>query len=243
VIATAPTDRPVRRAARPAVWCLLALLASLLTACAASSSTDQIPTGPQPAVTILLRVRSPDGPQVQLLATGVDQPTLDAATSAVARSIFPSGQAAAPVATGATVGASSAVPITFPDDEQTFTVTRAQVDGALGDIKPRSTAVWACTDGRRTVQVANEAPGNVSSDVTSGSCKIVGSSLADDGISWTATVTVGSLQAPSLLPVAVATSVVLVLLTLAIAFLRGRRASKEAARSAGPSEQAEPSVD
>ena len=72
MIATVPADRLSDRATRGAAWCLLALLASLLGACAASSSTDQIPVGPKPAVTVLLRLRSPDGPQVQLLATGVD---------------------------------------------------------------------------------------------------------------------------------------------------------------------------
>jgi hypothetical protein len=244
VIAPAPADRPVDRPTRGAAWCLLALLACLLAACAASSSTDQIPVGPKPAVTVLLRLRSPDGPQVQLLATGVDLPTLNAAATAVARAIFPGGNPGATVGTGnAADGASSGVPITFPDEEQAFTVTSDQVGTALAQIAPRSTAVWACTDGRRTVQVETQAPGAVSSDVSSGSCKIVGSSLADDGVTWTATVTVGALQPPSLLPVAIVTSVVLVLLTLGIAFLRGRAASREAARAAGPSEPAEPSVD
>lgn len=244
MIATAPTDRPVRRHIGPAAWCLLALLAPILAACAASSSTDQTPVGPKPAVTVLLRLRSPDGPQVQLLATGVDQPTLDTATSAVARTVFPGGNPGTPAATGTiSPGASSAVPITFPDEEQTFTVTSAQIATALAEIAPRSTAVWACTDGRRTVEVNTQAPGAVSSDVSSGSCKIVGSSLADSGVTWTATVTVGALQPPSLLPVAVVTSVVLVLLTLGIAFLRGRSASRQAARSTVPSEPPEPSVD
>lgn len=238
MIASPAAHRPVRRAIQPAAWCLLAVVASALAACASSSSTDQIPTGPKPAVTVLLRVRSPDGPQVQLLATGVGQQTLDAATSAIARSIFPGGQPGAPATPDPTVSdaSGSAVPITFPDEEQTFTVTSEQVRTALATIAPRSLAVWVCTDGRRTIQVTTKAPGAVSSDISSGSCKIVGTSLADDGVSWTATVSVGALEPPSLLPVAILTSVVLVLLTLAIALLRGRAASREAARSAGPPE-------
>jgi hypothetical protein len=225
---------------RPLAWCLLALLASALAGCGASSSLDQMPTGPQPAVTVLLRLRSDEGPQVQLLATGVESSTLEQATSAVARSIFPQGQPGAPQAGDTEVegGSSVAVPITIPDDELTFTVTREQMDTALGviDPRPRSLAVWACTDGRRTIQVTTQAPGAVPSDAATGSCKIVGSSIADDRVRWTASVTVGALQPPSLLPVAVATSVVLVLLALGIAFLRGRAASREAARRAVPSE-------
>ena len=242
MIASPATDRRVRHGVRPASWCLLAVIACGLVACATSSSTDQIPRGPKPAVTVLLRLRSPDGPQVELLATGVEQPTLDAATSAVASSIFPGGQSSAPQASPTTVphAAASAVPIVFPDEEQTFEVTSQQIDGALATIDPRSVAVWACTDGRRSILVTTQAPGAVSSDVSSGSCKIVGSSLADDGISWTATVSVGALQPPSLLPVAIATSVVLVLVTLLVALLRGRAASRRAARQA--SRSAEPSV-
>jgi hypothetical protein len=177
---------------------------------------------------------------VQLLATGVQQQVLDAATSAVAGSIFPGGQPGAPQPSATDGGASAAaVSITFPDQEQTFTVTSEQIDVALATIRPRSVAVWACTDDRRSIEVTTQAPGAVSSDVATGSCKIVGSSLANDGVSWKATVTIGALRAPSLLPVAIATSVVLVLLTLGIAVLRGRAASREAARSV---ESSEPSV-
>jgi hypothetical protein len=223
---------------RPAAWLLLAAFAAISVGCATSSSDEQMPTGPKPAVTVLLRLRSSDGPQVQLLATGVDRETLDRAASAVAAAIFPAGQPGAPQTPDTTVegATSAAVPITLSDEELSFTVTSEQMAVAFTSIRPRSLAVWACTDERRTVQVTTEAPGAVSSDVSSGSCKIVGSSLADDGVTWIATVSVGALQPPSLLPVAVATSVVLVLLTLAVAFLRGRAASRTTQRPAAPSE-------
>jgi hypothetical protein len=218
---------------------LLAALCSLV-ACATSSSTDQAPTGPKPSVTVLLRVRSPDGPQVQLIATGVEQPALDAATSDVAASVFPDGEAGAAHATSTTVehATASAVPITVPDQAMTLTITREQIDAALAAIHPapRSVAVWACSDGRRTIQVTTQAAGAVSSDVASGSCKIVGTSLVDDRLGWTSTVVIGELEPPSLLPVAIVTSVVLVLIALGIALLRGRAAAREAAATAAPAE-------
>ncbi len=240
--ATSHPFRHIPRLARVTAWCLLTVLALTLGACAASSSLDQTPTGPR-AVTVLLRLRGPDGPQVELLATDVDQPTLDKATSAVATSVFPSSQPGAPVVPGTTMegATASAVPITLSDSEQTFTVTNQQIDTALATIKPKNFAVWACTDGRRTIQVTTQAPGAISSDVISGSCRIVGSSVANDGVTWTSTVAVGPLEPPSLLPVMIWTSVVLVLVTLAIAFWRGRAASR-ATRAAQPSEPPEASV-
>ena len=242
MIAAPHRSHHASRLARAAAWCLLTVLATALAACAASSSLDQTPTGPR-AVTVLLRLRGPDGPQVELLATDVDQPTLDQAATAVATAVFPSSQPGAPVAPGSTmVGATaSAVPITLSDAEQTFTVTNQQIDSALATIKPKNFAVWACTDGRRTIQVTTQAPGAISSDVISGSCRIVGSSVANDGVTWTSTVAVGPLEPPSLLPVMIWTSVILVLVTLAIAFWRGRAASRET-RAEEPSEPPEASV-
>jgi hypothetical protein len=125
-------------------------------------------------------------------------------------------------------------------------VTRRQIDEALSPLAraPQSVAVWACSDDRRTVLVTTDAPGAVSSDVASGSCKIVGTSLADDGITWSSTVQVGELQPPSLLPVAIVSSVVLVLVALGIAFLRGRAAARAAAPAAdADAAPSEPSVD
>ena len=231
--------KPLSNARRAPVWLLLTVLCAL-TACATSSSTEQQPTGPRPAVTVLLRVRSPDGPQVELLASGVDQASVDAAAAAVAASVFPDAQPGAPQPTDTTVrhGAASAVPLTLPDQAMTVTVTRQQIDSAMSGMAraPKSVAVWVCSDGRRTIQVTTEAPGAVSSDVASGSCKIVGTSLTGDPVSWTATVAIGELEPPSLLPVAIVTSGVLVLIALAIAFLRGRAAGRRAAATAAPSE-------
>jgi hypothetical protein len=219
----------------------LALTLLGLAACATSSSTDQVPTGPAPAVTVLLRVRSDQGSQVQLLATGVDQQTLNQSTTAVANTVFPGAQAGTPqtVATGVEGETSTSAPVALSEDPLTFTVTSDQMDLALQAIVPRSYAVWACTDSRRTVDVTTQAPGAVSSDVSSGSCKIAGSSLKNDGITWSATVALGAVQPPSLLPVAIVTSVVLVLLTLVVAFLRGRAAKRDPDAPAAP---AEPSV-
>jgi hypothetical protein len=236
----------VKRAAtlrRTFVWALLGAICTL-TGCATSSSTDQAPTGPKPAVTVLLRVRSPEGPQVQVIATGAERSVVDAATAAVAASIFPDGSPGAPqpIDTDVKDAVASAAPITVPDQAITLTVSRDQVDTALSaiDPSPKSVAVWVCSDDRRTIQVTTQAPGAVSSDVASGSCKIVGTSLADDGVSWSSTVAIGELQPPSLLPVAIVTSVVLVLIALGIAYLRGRAAAREAAANAA---RVEPPVD
>jgi hypothetical protein len=209
-----------------------------LAACATSSSTDQAPTGPKPAVTVLFRVRSDAGSQVQLLATGVDQSTLNLAAGAVARAVFPDAQPGVPqtVATGIEGETSATVPMVLPSDPLTFSVTSDQMDRALQPIVPRSYAVWTCTDSRRTVEVTAQAPGAVSSDISSGSCKIVGSSVEDDTITWSATVALGAVQPPSLLPVAIATSVVLVLLTLVVAYLRGRAATRDPDVPAAPTE-------
>jgi hypothetical protein len=219
----------------------LAVILLGLAACATSSSTDQAPTGPKPAVTVLLRVRSDQGSQVQLLATGVDQPTLNQAATEIADAVFPGARSgtAQTVATGIAGETSASVPISLSEDALTFSVTSDQMDLALQPIVPRSYAVWACTDSRRTVEVTTQAPGAVSSDASSGSCKIVGSSLKNDGITWTATVALGAVQPPSLLPVAIATSVVLVLLTLAVAYLRSRAAKHD---PNAPSVPSEPSV-
>ena len=230
-------DRPRLRGAP--TWPLLAVLCAA-AACATSSSTDQAPTGPKPTVTVLLRVRSPQGPQVQLVAKGVEQSVLETATSSVATSVFPDAEPGPPQATDTTVqhAVASAAPITLPDAAMSLTITSQQIDAALSAIHPvpTSVAVWACTDDRRPVQVTTQAPGAVSSDATSSGCSIVGTSLEDDGASWTSTIAIGELQPPSLLPVAIVTSVVLVLVALAIAFLRGRAAAREAAAGAAPSE-------
>jgi hypothetical protein len=233
-----PHEARVRRGMRTGGWCLLALVALSLTNCATSSSTDQLPIGGKPSVTVLLRVRSDDGPQVQLLASGVDQATLDLAASAVAAAVFPSGQAGAPQAIGTTTEGltSAAVPITLSDEAMSFSVTSDQMTTALSELRPKALGVWACTDGRRTLEVVNHAPGAVPSDVASGSCKIAGSSVAHDGVTWTATVTLGAVQPPSLLPVAIGTSVVLALIALGIALLRGRAAARDTSRSAAPPE-------
>jgi hypothetical protein len=209
-----------------------------LASCATPSSTDQAPTGPKPALTVLFRVRSDAGSQVQLLATGVDQPTLNLAAGSVARAVFPDAQPGVPqtVATGVPGETSATVPMVLASDPLTFTVTSAQMEVALQPIVPRSYAVWTCTDSRRTVDVTAEAPGAVSSDISSGSCKIVGSSIKNDGITWSATVALGAVQPPSLLPVAIATSAVLVLLTLVVAYLRGRAATRDPDVPAAPTE-------
>jgi protein-S-isoprenylcysteine O-methyltransferase Ste14 len=99
------------------------------------------------------------------------------------------------------------------------------VDEALRVLKPRSSALWACSD-RRTIQVATQAPGAVSSDVVSGVCQVVGSSIAKDGVDWTATLAIGPVTEASLLPVLVGSTIVLLLIAGLTALVWIRRARR-----------------
>ena len=99
------------------------------------------------------------------------------------------------------------------------------MDEALRLLKPRSTALWACSD-RRTIQVAAQAPGAVSSDVVSGVCQAVGSSIAKDGVDWTATVAIGPVTEASLLPVLAGSTILLLIVAGLVALLWIRRARR-----------------
>jgi hypothetical protein len=196
-----------------------------LAACAASSSSDQIPIGPKPSVSVLLRVAADAGTSVQLIGTGTTQAALDVAAGEVAKTVFPGAQPgtpelASPTDDGPTV---ATVPITLPTDAMSFSLDSTSMSSALNLVHPKAVGVWVCTDDRRSLTVDSTAPGAVSSDVVSGQCQVAGSTLAHDNVTWTAKVDVGAVEPPSKLPVLVVAVIVLILIVGAVVVLRMRR--------------------
>src|SRR5262249_40039981 len=151
------------------------------------------------------------------------QASLDIAAGAVASAAFPSAHAGPPqLATPAsdpelTV---ATVPVQLPTDAMTFDLDSSRVAEALGNIHPKAIGVWVCTDDRRSLTVDSTAPGAVSSDVVSGQCQVAGSTLVRDGVTWTATVSVGAVEPPSKLPWLIGAIVLLALVGGAIWLLR-----------------------
>lgn len=203
-----------------------------LAACASSESTGPDLIGPYPSVTALIKADA-DGGQLELLGVRVSAVELRAAATQLAGDLFgPENVGVASPTTadaGATADAllSTSVPVTIPTEGIQLAIDEATVDQALQSLKPRSTAVWACTK-RRSVQVATQAPGAVSSDVATGACQIVGSSIANDGIDWTATLTIGPVTSASLLPALVGGALLLlVIAALAAVWIRRARRRHE----------------
>jgi hypothetical protein len=212
-----------------------------LAGCSASSSSDQIPIGPKPSVSVLLRVAADAGTSVQLVGTGTTQAALDVAAGEVAKTAFPGVQPgppelASPTDDGLTV---ATVPITLPNDAMSFSLDSASMSAALDLVHPKAVGVWVCTDDRRSLTVDSTAPGAVSSDIVSGQCQAAGSTLAHDNVTWTAKVDVGAVEPPSKLPVLIVVVIVLILIAGAVVLLRMRRSARP---DAAPSMPAEPPV-
>jgi hypothetical protein len=209
---------------------VIAVAATALAACSASeSSSEQLPTGPAPSITVLVRVGGDAGTTVQLLGTGTTQQELDAAATAVATAAFPNAQVGAPQAptttdAGLTV---STVPVQLSTGAMTFDLTSDAIATALKPVHPKALGVWVCTDARRSLSVDTTAPGAVSSDVVSGRCQVAGSTLAHDGLTWTATVSVGAVEPPSKLPWLIGAVVVVLLVLGAVWLLRSRKPPEE----------------
>ena len=217
---------------------LIACLALALAGCSASeSSSEQLPIGPAPSITVLLRVGGDGGTSVQLLATGATQEALDVAAGAVAEAAFPTAQVGAPQAptstdSGLTV---STVPVQLPTTAMDFTLDSDSMSAALRPVHPKAVGVWVCTDDRRSLSVDSAAPGAISSDIVSGQCQVAGSTLAHDGegAAWTAKVSVGGVEPPSKLPWLIAAAVVIALI-LGAWFLWPRRSKTLETTSASP---------
>lgn len=210
---------------------VVAIACLALAACSATgeSSSEQLPIGPAPSITVLLRVGGGEATTVQLLGTGTSQSALDTAAGAVANVAFPNAQVGPaeqptnsdPELTVATV------PVQLPTDPITFDLDSGHMSAALASVHPKALGVWVCTDDRRSLTVDSTAPGAVSSDLVSGQCQVAGSTLAHDGVTWTAKVSVGAVEPPSKLPWLIAAGVVVVLIGGAVWLLRARRDKQE----------------
>jgi hypothetical protein len=190
-------------------------------------------------VTAVIRADA-DGGRLDLLGVGVSAVDLRSAASQMASDLFGADNVGDATPTSADTGAvpntllSTSVQVTIPTEGTQLAINETTVDEALRVLKPRSTALWACSD-RRTIQVATQAPGAVSSDVASGVCQVVGSSIAKDGVDWTATLAIGPVTEPSLLPVLVGSTIVLVIIAGLTAVVWIRRAHHRAdARPSDP---------
>ncbi len=209
---------------------LLALAVFALAACAASESASPDLVGPYPAVTAVIRADA-DGGRLDLLGVRVSAVDLRAAATKLATDLFGAENVGEATPTSADTGAtpdtllSTSVPLTIPAAGMQLAVDEATVDRALGPLGPRSSSLWGCSS-QRTMQIATQAPGAVSSDLGSGVCQIVGSSIADDGIDWTATVAIGPVTEPSLVPKLVLGISLLLLVAGITAFLWLRRARR-----------------
>jgi hypothetical protein len=231
-----PTIRVRSSLRRPVMLSLIACLALAFAACSASeSSSEQLPIGPAPSITVLLRVGGDGGTSVQLLATGATQEALDVAADAVARTAFPTAQVGplqAPSSTdsGLTV---STVPVQLPSTAIAFDLDSDSMSAALKPVHPKAVGVWVCTDDRRSLSVDSAAPGAISSDIVSGQCQVAGSTLAHDGVTWTTKVSVGPVEPPSKLPWLIGAAVVVALI-LGAWFLWPRRSEQLETTSASP---------
>ena len=209
---------------------LLVVAIVVLAGCAASESASPDLVGPYPAVTAVIRADA-DGGRLDLLGVRVSAVDLRASATKLATDLFGAENVGEATPTDADTGAtpdtllSTSVPVSIPTEGMQLAVDEATVDAALGPLGPRSSSLWGCSD-RRTMQIATQAPGAVSSDLGSGVCQIVGSSIADDGIDWTATLAIGPVTRPSLVPASVGGIALLLVIAGIVAFVWRRRASR-----------------
>ena len=211
---------------RTATRLLLVVAVIALGACAASESSSPDLTGPYPSVTAVIRADA-DGGRLDLFGVGVSAVDLRSAATQMASDLFGADNIGEATPTSADTGAvpntllSTSVQVPIPTEGTQLAINETTVDEALRVLNPRSTSLRACTD-RRTIQVATQAPGAVSSDVASGVCQVVGSSIAKDGVDWTATLAIGPVTEASLLPVLVGSTIALVMIAAltAIVFIR-----------------------
>ena len=102
-------------------------------------------------------------------------------------------------------------------------VVRKDWEAARRLTHPKALGVWVCTDDRRSLTVDSTAPGAVSSDLVSGQCQVAGSTLAHDGVNWTAKVSVGAVEPPSKLPWLIGALVLVAIVAGGVWLLRARR--------------------
>ncbi len=184
---------------------LVAIAAGLLAGCAAPSATGPAPTGPYPSITAIVQIDS-TGAQLQLLGVRVAPSQLTQAALPLAREVFGAASVRDAVPTPpitdtesdpAFVSTSVQVPMT--EEATRLSLNEGAIEAVVHSMKPRSLTVWICSRDDRSIQVVTQAPGAVSSDATSGVCQVAGTSIAGDGVVWTATVDVTSVSHGSIL--------------------------------------------
>lgn len=205
---------------------LASIAAAGVAACSGGgSASEQVPTGPKPSITVLVRMGSDAGSTVELLGTGTTQAELDEAAGAVARAAFPTAQTGPPRSQSSTdPGLTVAsVPVELPTDAVDFELQSDAMSAALKSVHPKAIGVWVCTDARRSLFVDSSAPGSMTSDVVSGQCEVAGSTLAGDNVTWTARVSVGEVEPPSKLPWLIGGAIVAALIALGVWLMRSRQ--------------------
>jgi hypothetical protein len=221
---TTPTPAVRRRS-----LALASIAAVALAACSGGgSASEQLPTGPKPSITVLLRVGDDAGSTVELLGTRTSQQALDQAAGAVAHVAFPQAQVGAPeppatTDPGLTV---ASVPVQLSSGAMNFELQSGAMAAALDSAHPKAIGVWVCTDDRRSLLVDSTAPGSVTSDVVNGQCQVAGSTLEGDGVTWTARVSVGEVRPPSKLPWLIGVAIVAALVAGGVWLMRSRRAEE-----------------
>ena len=211
---------------------LLVVVAGALAACAASESSSPDLTGPYPSVTAVIRADA-DGGRLDLVGAQVSAVDLRIAATQMASDLFGAENIGEATPTSADTGAipetllSTSVPVTIPTGGAQLAINGTTVDEDLRVLKPRSTSLWACSD-RRTIQVATQAPGAVSTDVVSGICQVVGTSIAKDGVDWTATLAIGPVTEASSLPVLAGSTILLLIIAGLVALFWIRRSRRRA---------------
>ena len=174
-----------------------------------------------------------DGGRLDLVGAQVSAVDLRTAATQMASDLFGVENIGEATPTSADTGAipetllSTSVPVTIPTEGAQLAINGTTVDEALRVLKPRSTSLWACSD-RRTIQVATQAPGAVSTDVVSGICQVVGTSIAKDGVDWTATLAIGPVTEASLLPVLAGSTILLLIIAGLVALVWIRRSHRRA---------------
>ncbi len=217
---------------RSATRLLLFVVVFALGACAASESSSPDLTGPYPSVTAVIRADA-DGGRLDLVGAQVSAVDLRIAATQMASDLFGAENIGEATPTSADTGAipetllSTSVPVTIPTGGTQLAIDGTTVDEALRVLKPRSTSLWACSD-RRTIQVATQAPGAVSTDIVSGICQVVGTSIAKDGVDWTATLAIGPVTEASLLPVLAGSTILLLIIAGLVALVWIRRSHRRA---------------
>jgi hypothetical protein len=211
------------------VLVLASIAAAGLAACSGGgSASEQIPTGPKPSITVLLRVGDDAGSTVELLGTGTSQEALDEAAGSVAHAAFPEapvGSPEPPTTTDRALTVAS-VPVQLSSDALHFELGSDAMSSALARVDPKAIGVWVCTDDRRSLLVDSSAPGSITSDVVNGQCQVAGSTLSGDGVTWTAQVSVGAVQPPSKLPWLIGAAIVIALVAGGVWLMRSRRAEE-----------------